>query len=121
MNETKIDEDKLDKTKKFTEFPGAYAQYWNCCKVKKGYSGTAIFTKVRPLSVKFDFPGHDQEGRSITMEFNDFYLVAVYVPNAGEGLKRLDYRIGEWDKAFWSHLEGLPKPVILTGDLNVAH
>ena len=100
LNETKIDELKLDTTKLFTGLPSAYAQYWNCCKLRKGYSGTAILTKVKPMSVEFDFPKHDLEGRSITMEFPLFYLVAVYVPNAGEGLKRLDYRVNEWDRDF---------------------
>jgi exodeoxyribonuclease III len=80
--------------------PAGYLQYWNCCKVKKGYSGTAIFTQVQPVSVAFDFAGHTEEGRSITVEYESFYLVAVYVPNAGEGLKRLKYRVEEWDRDF---------------------
>jgi exodeoxyribonuclease III len=100
LNETKIDEEKLDSKKTLASLPSSYAQYWNCCKSKKGYSGTAIFTKVRPSNVVFDFAGHDQEGRSITMEFELFFLVAVYVPNAGEGLKRLQYRVNEWDADF---------------------
>lgn len=100
LNETKIDEEKLDSKKTLANLPSSYAQYWNCCKAKKGYSGTAIFTKVRPFNVVFDFAGHDQEGRSITMEFELFFLVAVYVPNAGEGLKRLQYRVYEWDADF---------------------
>lgn len=101
--------------------PDGYAQFWNCCKSQKGYSGTAIFSKVKPINQTNDFPNHDQEGRSITLEFEDFFIVAVYVPNAGEGLKRLDYRINKWDKDFQNYLLSLSKPVILTGDLNVAH
>jgi exodeoxyribonuclease III len=106
--------------------PPGYSQYWNCSTAKAGYSGTAIFTKVEPIDVKFDFgKKHIDEGRSITMEFNNFILVATYVPNAGEGCKRLDYRIKEWDADFHQYLRDLEqtknKPVILTGDLNVAH
>ena len=126
MNETKTDVEKLDKKQLCTKIPSGYAQYWNCCTRKKGYSGTAIFTKVRPMSVQFDFgKKHTDEGRSITMEFQEFTLVATYVPNAGEGLKRLDYRIKEWDHDFHDYLKSLEssrnKPVILAGDLNVAH
>lgn len=112
---------KLEKSQIQNKIPKGYAQYWNCCKSQKGYSGTAIFTKVSPISAQYDFKNHDQEGRSITLEFENFYLVATYVPNAGEGLKRLDYRINQWDKDFQTYLLSLPKPVILTGDLNVAH
>jgi exodeoxyribonuclease III len=91
---------------------------------KKGYSGVAIISKVAPLSVKNDIgiPDHDNEGRVICAEFEDFYMVNVYVPNSGEGLKRLDYR-AEWDEAFSQYLAGLrsKKNVIVTGDFNVAH
>ena len=91
---------------------------------KKGYSGTAIFSKQKPLSVQYDIgkEEHDQEGRVICCEFDSFYLVNVYVPNSGSQLKRLDYR-QEWDKDFNGYLRELErsKPVILTGDLNVAH
>ena len=69
LNETKIDDEKIDSKNIHAGIPSSYAQYWNCCKIKKGYSGTAIFTKVRPINVEYDFPGHDQEGRSVTMEF----------------------------------------------------
>ena len=126
INETKASVEALDKKALDTKILPAYAQYWNCCTAKKGYSGTAIFTKVRPVSVKFDF-GTKQidEGRSITMEFKKFVLVATYVPNAGEGLRRLDFRINEWDAEFHAYLKELEsktgKPVILAGDLNVAH
>ena len=93
----------------------------------KGYSGTAILSKVKPINVQYDLgiSKHDKEGRSITAEFEDFILVAVYVPNAGDGLRRLDYRVTEWDVDFHDHLYRLKqekhKPVILAGDLNVAH
>jgi exodeoxyribonuclease III len=99
--------------------------FWNCCKVKSGYSGVAIFTKYRPLEVIYGInkDDHDQEGRVLTLEFQNFYLVSVYVPNAGEGLKRLQYRVGEWDVEFFKFLNELQKKkhVILCGDLNVAH
>ncbi len=92
---------------------------------KKGYSGTAILTKHKPLSVRFGIgiEKHDQEGRVITFELEDFFLVNVYVPNSSSGLKRLPYRSQEWDVDFCSYLKGLDqsKPVILCGDLNVAH
>ena len=100
-----------------------YHQYWNSAE-KKGYYGTAIFTKHEPLSVSYDIDaeGHDTEGRSITMEFPDFYLVCEYTPNAQDGLKRLDYRMS-WEDARRDYLKKLDrkKPVILCGDLNVAH
>ena len=85
LQETKIDTEKLDKTRMYRKIIPGYAQYWNCCKTKKGYAGTAIFTKVRPVRVEFDFgKKHTQEGRSITIEFKYFTLVTTYVPNAGE-------------------------------------
>ena len=100
-----------------------YHQYWNSA-VKKGYSGTAIFTKHRPLSVNLhiDAEGHDQEGRAITLEYDTFYLTTVYTPNAQDGLARIDYRMA-WDDAFRSYIKKLDqnKPVIFCGDLNVAH
>ena len=100
-----------------------YEQYFNSAE-KKGYSGTAVFTKKKPLKVSFDIgqEKHRGEGRSITLEFEDFYLVNVYTPNAQDGLKRLDYRM-QWEDAFLQYILGLEekKPVILCGDLNVAH
>jgi exodeoxyribonuclease-3 len=100
-----------------------YHQYWNYA-VKKGYSGTAIFTKQEPLSVRYgiDIEEHDQEGRVITLEMPDFYMVTVYTPNSKEELKRLDYRM-TWEDAFLLYLKKLEehKPVICCGDLNVAH
>lgn len=91
---------------------------------KKGYSGTAIISKTEPLSVSYDidFPEHDQEGRVICAEFNEYYIITVYVPNSGSQLLRLNYR-KDWDKAFCAYLKNLEKkkPVIVCGDFNVAH
>ncbi len=104
------------------DLPG-YAQYWNYAE-KKGYSGTALFTRREPLRVwnGLGIPQHDTEGRVITAEFDRCYLVCVYTPNAQDGLRRLDYRM-DWEDAFRAHLTGLDagKPVIVCGDMNVAH
>lgn len=117
IQETKMQEGQLD-----LEFPG-YTSYWNYAE-KKGYSGTAIYSKHQPLSVSYGIglPEHDTEGRAITLEMPDFYLVCVYVPNSQEGLKRLDYRMS-WEDAFRGYLTGLAarKGVVVCGDLNVAH
>ncbi len=117
LQETKLQEGQID-----LDLPG-YHQYW-CYAQRKGYSGTAIFTKHEPLSVSYNLglPEHDTEGRSITLEYPDFYLVCVYTPNAQDGLKRLDYRMA-WDDAFREHLVALDqkKPVIVCGDMNCAH
>lgn len=100
-----------------------YYDYWNYA-VKKGYSGTAIFTKQKPLSVQYGLPEevHNQEGRAITLEFSNFYFITVYTPNSQAELKRLSYR-KEWEQAFSDHIRALDqkKPVIFCGDLNVAH
>lgn len=100
-----------------------YHDYWNYA-VKKGYSGTAVFTKEEPLSVQYGLPEdvHNQEGRVITLEFPAFYFVTVYTPNSQAELKRLDYRT-EWEQAFADHIIALDKqkPVVFCGDLNVAH
>lgn len=100
-----------------------YHQYWNYAE-KKGYSGTALFTKQEPLSVTYGIgiPEHDKEGRVITAEFADFYVVTVYTPNSQRELTRLSYRM-EWEAAFLAYINGLneQKPVIFCGDLNVAH
>lgn len=100
-----------------------YEQFWNSAE-KKGYSGTAVFTKIKPLSVQYgiDIEAHNHEGRTITLEFEDFYLVNCYTPNAQQELARLFYRM-EWEKDFRDYLVSLSnkKPVILCGDLNVAH
>ena len=117
VQETKMQEGQLDLT-----IPG-YTSYWNYAQ-KKGYSGTAIFSKHTPLSVTYGIGvgEHDTEGRVITLEMPDFYLVCVYVPNSQDGLKRLDYRM-LWEDAFRSYLCTLAagKGVIVCGDLNVAH
>ena len=100
-----------------------YEQYWNYA-VKKGYSGTAVFTKKKPLNVTYGIgiEEHDQEGRVITLEFEEFYFVTVYTPNSQNELARLDYRM-KWESDFLAYLKKLEeeKPVIFCGDLNVAH
>lgn len=117
LQETKMQEGQLD-----LEFPG-YKSYWNYAE-KKGYSGTAIFTKHEPLNVTYGMgiEEHDHEGRIVTLEMEKFYLVTVYVPNSQDGLKRLDYRM-KWEDDFRDFLKRLDekKPVIVCGDLNVAH
>lgn len=121
LQETKAAPEEVKSTLEL--LPG-FELYVNSAKVRKGYSGTAILTKTKPLSVTFDMgiEEHDQEGRVICAEYPDYFLVTVYVPNAGEGLKRLDYR-AKWDEEFRKYLVTLNqrKPVILCGDLNVAH
>ncbi len=129
MDETKPDILCLQETRGYPEnidelFP-QYLKLWNHAQ-KKGYSGTAIFVRkeLAPLNIKNGLgkKEHDQEGRLVTLEYVDFYLVCVYTPNSGEELKRLDYRM-QWDKAFLAYLKELDKkkPVIFCGDLNVAH
>ena len=117
LQETKMQEGQLDLV-----FEG-YQSYWNYAE-KKGYSGTAIFTKHTPLSVSYGIgvDEHDHEGRVITLEMPDFFLVTCYTPNSQDGLKRLDYRM-RWEEDFRQYLQGLDakKPVIVCGDLNVAH
>ena len=117
LQETKLQPHQIE-----LELPG-YEIFWNSA-VKKGYSGTAVFTRIPPLKVTCGIgrPEHDTEGRVITAEFADFYLVNCYTPNAQQGLARIDYRM-EWEDAFRAYLQGLDekKPVILCGDLNVAH
>lgn len=117
VQETKMQEGQLS-----LEFPGYY-RYFNYAE-KKGYSGTAVFTRKEPLGVfmGIGIEEHDKEGRVITLEFEDFYFVTVYTPNSQNELKRLAYRM-EWEEAFLSYLKGLEqkKPVIFAGDLNVAH
>ena len=117
LQETKMQAGQLD-----LEFDG-YESYWNYAD-KKGYSGTAIYTRIKPLSVSNDIgiDEHDHEGRVITMEFDDFYLVCVYVPNSQDELKRLTYRM-KWEDDFRSYVSGLAekKGVVICGDLNVAH
>lgn len=117
LQETKLQAGQIE-----MDLPG-YHQYWNYAE-KKGYSGTAIFTKKEPISVSYGLgmEEHDKEGRVITLEFEDFYMVTVYTPNSQNELKRLDYRM-VWEDAFRSYLTELnqTKPVVVTGDMNVAH
>lgn len=117
-----IQESKMQKDQLILETPG-YHQYWNYA-VRKGYSGTAVFTKKEPVNVinGMGIERHDQEGRVITLDMGDYYFVTVYVPNSQNELKRLDYRM-DWEDCFREYLLGLKKekPVIMCGDLNVAH
>lgn len=117
IQETKLQQDQI-----VLDISG-YEQYWNYA-LKKGYSGTAVFTKKKPLDVKYGIgmDEHDQEGRAITLEYENFYLVNAYIPNSQRELARLDYRM-KWEDDFRSYLMELDriKPVILCGDLNVAH
>lgn len=117
LQETKMQEGQLD-----LSFEG-YTSYWNYAE-KKGYSGTAVFTRIQPLNVTYGLgiDEHDHEGRVITLEMDNFYLVTVYTPNSQDGLKRLDYRM-TWEDDFRNYLMELDKkkPVLVCGDLNVAH
>ena len=117
LQETKMQAGQLE-----ADLPG-YMSYWNYAE-KKGYSGTAIYTRHQPQSVSYGIgiDHHDTEGRVITLEYEDYYLVTVYVPNSQDDLRRLDYRM-TWEDAFRAYLIGLDqvKPVIICGDLNVAH
>ena len=117
LQETKMQAGQLD-----LSFPG-YESYWNYAD-KKGYSGTAIYTKHKPLNVTYgiDIDEHDHEGRVITLEMDDFYIITVYTPNSQDGLRRLDYRM-KWEEDFQAYLHRLDaiKPVIVCGDMNVAH
>lgn len=117
LQETKMQEGQLD-----LQFDG-YKSYWNYAE-KKGYSGTAVFTRHEPLAVSYGLgvEEHDHEGRVITLEMEEFYLVTVYVPNSQDGLRRLDYRM-RWENDFLAYVKRLDgrKPVVICGDLNVAH
>ena len=117
LQETKLQEGQIE-----LDLPG-YESYWNYAE-KKGYSGTAVFTRIPPLSVSrgIGMEEHDTEGRILCLEFEKFYLVCVYTPNSQDGLKRLDYRM-DWEDAFRAYLLSLDavKPVVVCGDLNVAH
>lgn len=117
LQETKMQEGQLD-----LQFDG-YQSFWNFA-AKKGYSGTAVFTRIKPLSVSYGMgiDEHDMEGRLITLEFEDFYHITCYTPNSQDGLRRLDYRM-KWEDDFRAYLKKLEKkkPVIICGDLNVAH
>lgn len=115
LQETKAQKDRIE-----LDIPG-YTLYTNDA-LKKGYSGTAVLTRIEPLSVSYGIgiEEHDQEGRVITLEFEDYYFVTCYTPNSKKELARIDYRM-EWEDAFLAYLDALNKPVILCGDLNVAH
>ena len=117
IQESKLQEGQID-----LDLPG-YHQYWNYAE-KKGYSGTAMFTKEEPISVSYGLgiEEHDQEGRVITAEFPDYYVITCYTPNSQDGLARLSYRM-TWEDDFRAYLKGLEKkkPVVFCGDLNVAH
>jgi exodeoxyribonuclease-3 len=117
LQETKMQEGQLD-----LQFPG-YESFWNYAE-KKGYSGTAIYSRHKPISVSYGIgvEEHDHEGRVVTLELPDFYLVTVYTPNSQDELRRLDYRM-RWETAFQAYLKSLDanKPVIVCGDMNVAH
>ena len=117
-----LQETKLQPGQLTLELEG-YRQYWNCAE-KKGYSGTAVFTRREPLSVRYGMglEEHDHEGRLITLEFDPFYLVCCYTPNAQQELKRIDYRM-RWEADLLAYLQALDrkKPVVYCGDLNVAH
>ena len=117
LQETKLQAGQIE-----LDLPG-YEQYWNYAE-RKGYSGTAVFTRIHPLSAAYGMgiAEHDTEGRVITLEYDKFYLVNVYTPNSKDGLARLPYRM-EWEDDFRAYLKGLEKtkPVVLCGDLNVAH
>ena len=117
LQETKLQAGQIE-----LDLPG-YEQYWNYAE-KKGYSGTAIFTKHKPISVKYGIgvEEHDHEGRVITLEYENFYMITVYVPNSQDGLARLDYRM-RWEDDFLAYIKKLEesKPVVYCGDLNVAH
>lgn len=117
LQETKLQAGQID-------LPlSGYTGYWNYAE-KKGYSGTAIFAREKPLSVRYGLgiPEHDTEGRTVTLEYPEFFLVCVYTPNSQDGLKRLSYRM-DWENAFRAYLCALDreKPVIVCGDMNVAH
>lgn len=117
LQETKMQAGQLD-----LQFPG-YRSWWNFAD-KKGYSGTAIYSRMEPLAVTYGMgiDEHDHEGRVITLEMDDFFLVCVYTPNSQDGLRRLDYRM-QWENDFRRYLQGLDsrKPVVVCGDMNVAH
>ncbi|MCF0106099.1 MAG: exodeoxyribonuclease III [Holdemanella sp.] len=116
IQETKAQPDQIEVECEYYPY-----QYINSAK-RKGYSGTMIFARKKPLSVKYgmDIEEHDTEGRIIALEYDDFYIITVYTPNSGDGLKRLDYRM-EWDIAFGKYLQSFDKPILVCGDLNVAN
>ncbi|KAL7092925.1 hypothetical protein ACP275_11G011900 [Erythranthe tilingii] len=124
LQETKLQEKDVDAIRR-SLLEGYDNNYWTCSVSKLGYSGTAIISRIKPLSVRYGLgiSDHDSEGRLVTVEYDNFYLLCGYVPNSGDGLRRLSYRITEWDPSLSNYMKDLEqsKPVILTGDLNCAH
>ncbi|KAI3760694.1 hypothetical protein L1987_51092 [Smallanthus sonchifolius] len=124
LQETKLQEKDVEAIKQRL-LEGYDNSFWTCSVSKLGYSGTAIISRIPPLSIRYGLgiPDHDSEGRLVTTEFESFYLISGYVPNSGDGLKRLSYRITDWDPSLSNYMKELEKskPVILTGDLNCAH
>eukprot|EP01018_Ginkgo_biloba_P037494 Gb_02033 [translate_table: standard] len=124
LQETKLQEKDVEQIKQGL-LDGYKNSFWTCSVSKLGYSGTAVISRIKPISMKFGLgiPDHDSEGRLITLEFDTFYLVAGYVPNSGQKLERLTYRVQQWDPSLSSYIKELEKqkPVVLTGDLNCAH
>ncbi|XP_020237971.1 DNA-(apurinic or apyrimidinic site) lyase, chloroplastic isoform X2 [Cajanus cajan] len=124
LQETKLQEKDIEEIKQRL-IDGYENSFWTCSVSKLGYSGTAVISRIKPLSVKYGLgiSDHDSEGRLVTVEFDTFYLISGYVPNSGDGLKRLSYRVTQWDPSLSNYLKELEKskPVILTGDLNCAH
>ncbi|XP_051134090.1 DNA-(apurinic or apyrimidinic site) endonuclease, chloroplastic [Andrographis paniculata] len=124
LQETKLQEKDVDAIRN-SLLEGYDNSYWTCSVSKLGYSGTAIISRIKPHSVRYGLGvlDHDSEGRLVTVEFDDFYLLCAYVPNSGDGLKRLSYRTTQWDPSLGDYMKELEqsKPVILTGDLNCAH
>ncbi|KAK4721152.1 hypothetical protein R3W88_011385 [Solanum pinnatisectum] len=123
LQETKLQEKDVEAIKECLH--DYKNNFWTCSVSKLGYSGTAIISRIKPVSIKYGLgiPDHDTEGRLVTVEFDNFYLLCGYVPNSGDGLRRLTYRITEWDPSLGSYIKELEnsKPVVLTGDLNCAH
>lgn len=123
LQETKLQEKDVEKIASLID--GYQNNFWTCSSAKLGYSGTAIISRIKPLSVKYGLgiSDHDSEGRLVTAEFDSFYLICGYVPNSGDGLRRLTYRVTQWDSSLSSYMKELEKskPVVLTGDLNCAH
>ncbi|MCR5490932.1 MAG: exodeoxyribonuclease III [Bacilli bacterium] len=119
LQESKWSEDSHDA---FPFMPEGYHTYWTVSKLRKGYSGVTVFARIEPLSVHYGLLGgkYDDEGRVITLEYDSFYFVCAYVPNAGDGLKRLDFRMG-FEEDLKAYFRSLNKPIVYCGDLNVAH
>ncbi|PAN27993.1 hypothetical protein GQ55_5G125100 [Panicum hallii var. hallii] len=124
LQETHLQEHNVNVFKNLIQIQDFDNSYWSCSVTKLNYSGTAVISRVKPISVQYGLgiPDHDHEGRVITLEFDDFYLVNAYVPNSGRGLQRLNYRVNDWDLCFSDFIKKLEcsKPVIVAGDLNCA-